>query len=224
MPINNGTATALRLTRRQMTGALGAAAALAAFGPARAQNAAVNFLGWQGYDDPVTFDPAWLQSKGITVNATYIGNNDEIVAKLRGGGVGQIEPVEQLGRAGPGRAGVEPVQAREHRQVLQAGQPGVHRVELPDQPDASLRVGRVAHDVEAADAATTGGGSQQRGEHAEGGRLPRAVRAEQRMDVPGGNAQVHCVDDGAVSEGPGQAVGFEHVHAHLPRTVNNVRK
>lgn len=84
------------LTRRQFnralaaTTALGAAGALA--GPAAAEGGTVNFLGWQGYDDPVTFDD-FLTSKGITLNATYIGNNDEIVAKLRGGGVGQVDVV-----------------------------------------------------------------------------------------------------------------------------------
>ena len=52
----------------------------------------VTFLGWQGYDDPVAFDD-FLKSKGITLNTTYIGNNDEIVTKLRSGGIGQIDIV-----------------------------------------------------------------------------------------------------------------------------------
>jgi spermidine/putrescine-binding protein len=85
----------LSMTRRQVTQALAASAAFAAFGlpttKARAEST-VNFLGWQGYDDPVAFDD-FLKSKGITLNTTYIGNNDEIVAKLRGGGIGQIDVV-----------------------------------------------------------------------------------------------------------------------------------
>ena len=52
----------------------------------------VNFLGWQGYDDPVTFDD-FAKNKGITLNTTYIGNNDEIITKLRSGGLGQIDIV-----------------------------------------------------------------------------------------------------------------------------------
>ncbi len=36
---------------------------------------------------------SFLKDKGITLNTTYIGNNDEIVAKLRGGGIGQIDIV-----------------------------------------------------------------------------------------------------------------------------------
>ena len=47
------------LTRRQVTQALAASAAVAAFGlpatTARAEST-VNFLGWQGYDDPIAFD------------------------------------------------------------------------------------------------------------------------------------------------------------------------
>jgi len=83
------------LSRRRFTQALAATAAVGAIGlpatRARAETT-VNFLGWQGYDDPVVFDD-FLKSKGIALNTTYIGNNDEIVAKLRGGGIGQIDIV-----------------------------------------------------------------------------------------------------------------------------------
>ena len=75
----------LSLTRRRFTQALAATAAAARSAcRQRALCAAttVNFLGWQGYDDPVAFDD-FLKSKDITLNTTYIGNNDEIVAKLR---------------------------------------------------------------------------------------------------------------------------------------------
>lgn len=81
------------MTRRQATALLGGAAALGlAPGLARAQGGELNFLGWQGYDDPIAFDD-FLPSKGITLNVTYIGNNDEIVAKLRAGGVGTLDIV-----------------------------------------------------------------------------------------------------------------------------------
>jgi spermidine/putrescine-binding protein len=83
------------MTRRTAAGLLGGATLAAALlqpGLARAQGATLNFLGWQGYDDPIAFDD-FLASKGITLNPSYIGNNDEIVAKLRAGGVGQIDVV-----------------------------------------------------------------------------------------------------------------------------------
>src|SRR5262245_58537779 len=54
--------------------------------------AEVNFLGWQGYDEPLLFD-GFAKNNGISVNTTYIGNNDEIITKLRSGGVGQIDIV-----------------------------------------------------------------------------------------------------------------------------------
>jgi len=71
----------------------GLAAAAAGLFPVRAFAAtAVTFLGWQGYDDPVAFDD-FLKSKDLTLNTTYIGNNDEIITKLRSGGIGQIDIV-----------------------------------------------------------------------------------------------------------------------------------
>ncbi len=84
----------LALSRRSvLKTTIGAAAAAAGLFPIRAMAASsVNFLGWQGYDDPVIFDD-FAKSKGITLNTTYIGNNDEILTKLRTGGVGQIDIV-----------------------------------------------------------------------------------------------------------------------------------
>ena len=39
---------------------------------------------------PSTTSP---RRKDITLNTTYIGNNDEIITKLRSGGIGQIDIV-----------------------------------------------------------------------------------------------------------------------------------
>ena len=43
----------------------------------------VTMLGWQGYDDEAA--RAAFDEAGGVLNATYIGNNDEILARLRGG-------------------------------------------------------------------------------------------------------------------------------------------
>lgn len=51
----------------------------------------VNFLGWQGYDDKVARKP--FEKSGGKLNVTYIGNNDEILTKLRGGGLGTYDVV-----------------------------------------------------------------------------------------------------------------------------------
>jgi spermidine/putrescine-binding protein len=84
----------MQLSRRQF--GLGAAAmgGLAAAGlPRRARAATdVTFLGWQGYDEGLFVDD-FLAENGISLNTTYIGNNDEIVTKLASGGLGSIDIV-----------------------------------------------------------------------------------------------------------------------------------
>lgn len=51
----------------------------------------VSLLCWQGYDDPVAAKP--LTSTGVKISAEYITNNDVIVTKLRGGGLGKYDVV-----------------------------------------------------------------------------------------------------------------------------------
>ena len=58
-------------------------------GSPAAASGAVSLLCWQGYDDPKAAKP--LTQKGVKVKAQYISNNDEIVTKLRGGGVGKFD-------------------------------------------------------------------------------------------------------------------------------------
>ena len=62
-----------------------------ACGPSQAA-ANVTFFGWQGYDAGLAVDD-FLKKNDITLNTTYIGNNDEIVTKLTAGGVGSIDIV-----------------------------------------------------------------------------------------------------------------------------------
>jgi spermidine/putrescine transport system substrate-binding protein len=79
--------------RTALKGGFAAMAAAAGLVPVRSFAATtVTFLGWQGYDTPITFDD-FTKSKDITMNTTYIGNNDEIITKLRSGGIGQIDVV-----------------------------------------------------------------------------------------------------------------------------------
>ena len=62
-----------------------AGAALAAAPLARARAAtAVNWLGWQGYDEPLATE-GFLKKNDIQLAATYLGSNDEIVTKLSAG-------------------------------------------------------------------------------------------------------------------------------------------
>lgn len=82
------------VTRRGFNAGLLAAAGMAAMGvgmrSARAGD--VVFLGWQGYDEAL-FVGDFMDREGISLATTYIGNNDEIVTKLRAGGVGTIDIV-----------------------------------------------------------------------------------------------------------------------------------
>ncbi len=52
----------------------------------------VTFLGWQGYDEGLFVDDFMAENE-ITLNTTYIGNNDEIVTRLASGGLGSIDIV-----------------------------------------------------------------------------------------------------------------------------------
>jgi spermidine/putrescine transport system substrate-binding protein len=45
----------------------------------------VDFLSWEGYDIPGPMKP-WEQANGVKVSATYIGNHDDIQAKIKAGG------------------------------------------------------------------------------------------------------------------------------------------
>jgi spermidine/putrescine transport system substrate-binding protein len=60
----------------------------------------VRLLCWQGYDDAKAAKP--LTSTGVKIAPTYITNNDEIVAKLRAGGVDSFDIVTPyFGYIGP---------------------------------------------------------------------------------------------------------------------------
>jgi len=46
----------------------------------------LNYLSWEGYDIPVASIEAFKAGRSLTVNATYIGNHDDIQAKIKAGG------------------------------------------------------------------------------------------------------------------------------------------
>jgi len=45
----------------------------------------LNFMVWEGYTDTL-FTRPFEEACGVTVNATYMGSSDDLVAKLRAGG------------------------------------------------------------------------------------------------------------------------------------------
>jgi spermidine/putrescine transport system substrate-binding protein len=87
--------SAFTASRRQIMQGFAGLSAAAAMGlngrRAQAEETAV-FVGWQGYDDPLFVDDV-LANAGVTLETTYIGNNDEIVTKLQTGGIGTVDVV-----------------------------------------------------------------------------------------------------------------------------------
>jgi len=89
---NSGTGTGL-LTRRRFTGWVSASAAASiAFGGLRSAAAAtsVNVMSWQGYEDPLGAD-GFLAKNSAEVKATYISANEDILTKLKAGGIGSVD-------------------------------------------------------------------------------------------------------------------------------------
>jgi spermidine/putrescine transport system substrate-binding protein len=54
----------------------------------------LDFFSWEGYDFPNKYVPtmaAWKKKYGLKLKSTYIGNHDDIQAKIKGGGGGGID-------------------------------------------------------------------------------------------------------------------------------------
>jgi spermidine/putrescine-binding protein len=81
----------LKMDRRQFMAAMAAASGSLALGslPAYADTN-VNWLGWQGYDEPLKLG-SFLKDNGIALATTYINSNEEIITRLQAGGAGQID-------------------------------------------------------------------------------------------------------------------------------------
>jgi spermidine/putrescine-binding protein len=52
----------------------------------------VNWVGWQGYDEPLKVG-TFLADNDISLATTYINTNEEIITRLQAGGVGQVDLV-----------------------------------------------------------------------------------------------------------------------------------
>lgn len=84
--------SSLCLSRRFFMAGAGGLAALAGFGlkPARAGAGEVAFLGWEGYDKAFKADDL-LAAAGASYQPTYISTIEDIITKLRSGGMGSID-------------------------------------------------------------------------------------------------------------------------------------
>ena len=61
---------------------------------ANAAGTPLSFAGWQGEDDPAAA-AEFLKSTGSTIDAVYVNSGDELLTKLRSGGLGSIDVVSQ---------------------------------------------------------------------------------------------------------------------------------
>jgi len=88
---NPGLSTSLRLSRRYFLAGAAGLTATAGFrlGAARAASD-VNFVGWEGYDLAFKSDEI-LKKAGVNLATTYIASIEDIITKLRGGGIGSID-------------------------------------------------------------------------------------------------------------------------------------
>lgn len=80
------------ISRRAFSIGLGAAG-LATLGlgvPKVRAASTVTFLGWQGYETPMS-SGGYLEKNDITLQTTYIANTEDIIAKLKAGGIGTID-------------------------------------------------------------------------------------------------------------------------------------
>jgi spermidine/putrescine-binding protein len=80
----------ISLDRRQLMGAFAAGGASALLPRMARADTTVNWVGWQGYDEPVKAG-TFLADNGITLATTYINSNEEIIARLLAGGAGQTD-------------------------------------------------------------------------------------------------------------------------------------
>jgi spermidine/putrescine transport system substrate-binding protein len=82
-----------RLSRRAFTTGLAAAGGLAALGLASRRAAAkttITWMGWQGYETPITAG-TFLADNDIDFQPTFIASNEEIITKLQAGGTGKTD-------------------------------------------------------------------------------------------------------------------------------------
>ena len=127
------------------------------------------------------------------------------------GGIGEVEPFEQLDGpgAGVGRRQVE--QLADQHEVLHAGEVLVDRGVLAGQADRLADLARLAGDVETGDPGRAGVGLEQRRQDADRGGLAGAVGPEDAEHGAGAGRQVDAVEGLGRAESLDEALGFDRV-------------
>ena len=127
------------------------------------------------------------------------------------GGVGELEPLEQVAGACLGLRSPDPAQLAHHHQVLAAREGVVEGGVLGGDADVAADLGRLGEDVEAGHCGPTAVGDGQGGEDAHGRRLARPVRTEHAEDGPGGDGEVDAGQGHGLAVAFGQVLRLDHV-------------
>jgi hypothetical protein len=138
----------------------------------------------------------------------------------------EVEAAEQLPAAGGGVRLADAVEAGLVEELLAGAGLRQAAAALGDVADPAADADRVFEEVVAGDGGRPGGGPQQRGEHAQRGRLAGAVGAEEADDLAGVDVEVDTADRlhgaGAGGERAGEAAGSDHVESPRMRTGDGV--
>ena len=78
------------VNRRRFLGGSAALVAAALSGRSARAATTVNWVGWQGYDEPLKVG-SFLADNDISLATTYINTNEEIITRLQAGGAGQVD-------------------------------------------------------------------------------------------------------------------------------------
>ena len=180
--------------------------------------------------EPVHVAPDGLAADGVEAGRRFIQEEDagsvdegrgEIEAALHAagiradgaiGGVFEVDNGEQFVDA---LAAYNAAHAKETRLKREQFPAGLHVVEtrlLESHADAVPHGACVGEDVEAVDACVAGGGTQQRGEHTNGGRLAGAVLPEETEDRSRRDVEVDAIDGAHLIEVLDQTLGPDGAH------------
>ena len=171
--------------------------------------------------------PEVLPGDGVESGGRFVEEDDrggvdegggEIEAALHAAGVaadasvgvlGQVDDVEQMGDSVFDVASGDVVEAGLEAKELATGLEDVESGFLKGDPDGSADLSVLVEDVESGDPGLAGGGPEQGGQHADGGRLAAAVLSEETEDLSGTDTEIDAVDGLDLAEVLDQAVSLD---------------
>ncbi len=129
--------------------------------------------------------------------------------------VGEVHEVEQFFGALVGGVAIETVHATDEAEVFGCGEAAEEGEAFRDNADLTLEFERMGGEVEAEELDLAGGGSEQAGEHFDGGGLPCSVGSEEAEELTGSDAEADAVDGGELAEAAGEVVRGDGGCFHL---------